>query len=37
MVAQMAEWVATDAMVCGLNPAKDSKVRASIGQSNRWK
>ena len=36
MVAQMAEQVAADPRVWGLNPAKDLMVRALISQCDTW-
>ena len=36
MVAQMSEQIAADPKVCGLNPAKDLMVRASISLSKMW-
>ena len=36
MVAQMAKWVADEARVCDLNPAKDSMERAQKSQSDMW-
>ena len=38
LVAYMAEGVAADSGVCGLNPAKDPMERStSISQSDEWK